>query len=31
MTEAIPDPDRKTMMTGCDPSLTQRINHEHSV
>ncbi len=31
MTEAIPDPDRKTMMPGCDPSLTQRINHEHSV
>jgi glycosyltransferase involved in cell wall biosynthesis len=31
MTKTIPDPDRKTMMTGCDPSLTQRINHEHSV
>ncbi len=31
MPKAIPEPDRKTIMPGCDPSLTQRINHEHSV
>jgi glycosyltransferase involved in cell wall biosynthesis len=31
MTEAIPASDRKTMGPGRDPSITQRINHEHSV
>jgi hypothetical protein len=29
--DAISDPGRKTMVPGCDPSITQRINHEHSV
>jgi glycosyltransferase involved in cell wall biosynthesis len=31
ISEAIPDPDRKIRVPGCDTSVTQRINHEHSV
>jgi glycosyltransferase involved in cell wall biosynthesis len=31
MNEAIPDRDRKTLVADCDPSITKRIKHEHSV